>query len=647
MAKKLPYIILAWFSLFWLPKQNVARALVCPGRAPGINYIHDLSARGKAWQIGWSDVSYEDNFRIEAGCNCNPCPNRWLVPANTQFYEEEKNDFSCNAVNFRVCAVKAGCQDLCSPWRLTSLTIAPCLRADLNFDGLVDSQDYNFFVDCLGCRPSSCSTFQTRGWRYECELADINGDGVVNSTDNIYPVCLGTSFCKCQSSPPVPTSTPTPMPTINPGPKAAVRLLGRVVDTRSQYAACPNGRYYFGADFLNCLAPSQCWGNPDYTITWSQLGNSNSIDSNQCYDENGANLPRYTFEHTNNPIGDGDGEEITATIQMKDNIFLTGWSFSVTNDAGQVLLYPDSRQSGSFSTSGPRQTIRLKVYKQGGYYWNHLWFLVHQEVSGVLPTPTPTSFLPPSRGDAWIQTEGGDVHAGGTIKVTIPIDDEPFSLESKVGNGFPGVVSYVSEDNLNPPNFSPGKTSVEEWLANSLAQRNNYDYFWQLLGSPESADDHFAGDWDDTITTGFYYSDNSLTIDSSYTLPSDQRIVILVNGELTIDKDIIVPIGSITEQNFLAFIVKGNIEISPDVENLQGVYIADGEFKTGASDNRFIGEGIFMANKFDLGPGRGRDLGVRNQALPAEKFVFRPDFLINAYPGLWTTSYLWQEVAPH
>ncbi|MGB9706763.1 MAG: hypothetical protein ACPLXP_01625 [Microgenomates group bacterium] len=238
------------------------------------------------------------------------------------------------------------------------------------------------------------------------------------------------------------------------------------------------------------------------------------------------------------------------------------------------------------------------------------------------------------RPDPWFQTKEGDVHAGGTIYSQIPstATSPYFSLKGTNNNG---VISWAG---ASEPNFGSGQAGEDKnWLANSQAKRNSYNYFYQLLGSPTI--DNFNGDLSEISGDGVYYSADDVTINDNWAFPSSRKAAILIEGKLTINEGITVPQGS-----SLVFIVSGDIEISPEVEEIAGIFITDGTFSSPASnpgpDSQLVVNGGVVAEEFDL----SRSLG--NNSQPAEKFVFRPDFLINSYPGLWSAPHIWQELAP-
>ena len=158
-------------------------------------------------------------------------------------------------------------------------------------------------------------------------------------------------------------------------------LLGRIVNTDPQYATCHEQRYYYGDNCGN----TDCHGVPNYTVTWTQGNESNAQNNNHCYPQNGPNEPRYTFEWTTNPVGDSDGEEVTVSISMTGDAPLRTW-FLKTSDS-ENNEFPGSLQQGTFASPGPNQTIKVKVYRQDDFKWNHLWFIA--STPAVTPTPTP------------------------------------------------------------------------------------------------------------------------------------------------------------------------------------------------------------------------------------------------------------------
>ncbi|KKQ27943.1 MAG: hypothetical protein US43_C0025G0015, partial [Candidatus Levybacteria bacterium GW2011_GWA1_37_16] len=69
------------------------------------------------------------------------------------------------------------------------------------------------------------------------------------------------------------------------------------------------------------------------------------------------------------------------------------------------------------------------------------------------------------------------------------------------------------------------------------------------------------------------YKAEGLTVNEDYTFPENQNFIVLVNGNLTIKAKILVPVGST-----VVFSASGDINISPSVGEIQGLYSADEDF---------------------------------------------------------------------
>ncbi|HUV43119.1 MAG TPA: Hint domain-containing protein [Patescibacteria group bacterium] len=231
---------------------------------------------------------------------------------------------------------------------------------------------------------------------------------------------------------------------------------------------------------------------------------------------------------------------------------------------------------------------------------------------------------------SWFQAQEGDVHSQESINSDLPGEDDNFCLAGE--GGTPGVVSHKETLGDNP--WGEGNVSVEGWLANTEFSRKRFNYFYELLGSPE--EDYGGGLPSDS---GVYYTADALTVDG-WSIPEGTKIVILVDNEVNIDSNLDV-------NGFLAIIASGKIKVAETVTQVEGVFITDKEFevdKVGeGNDVQFVGEGVFVAQSFELARDLGEDL---NRTRPAEKFVYRPDFLMTAPSVLFTPSYTWQEIPP-
>lgn len=91
-------------------------------------------------------------------------------------------------------------------------------------------------------------------------------------------------------------------------------------------------------------------------------------------------------------------------------------------------------------------------------------------------------------GSAWVQSQGGDVYAAGSLGSYIPTGITPRAFSTDGTGGYPGVVTYgTSYDFDGSASGGTGETLVssENWLANATRTSvDYYDYFYRRYGSP-------------------------------------------------------------------------------------------------------------------------------------------------------------------
>lgn len=231
----------------------------------------------------------------------------------------------------------------------------------------------------------------------------------------------------------------------------------------------------------------------------------------------------------------------------------------------------------------------------------------------------------------WFQTKDADVYSRLNIKSLIPQTAvEPyFSIEGDGGS--PGVVIYGG----SKFDFNNADVSEQGLLANDQTSRMKIDYqylFNRLRIDAETAtianDKTLEEQIDDRLV---YLSENSLDIGTEkipadeWNIPANKKIIVFINGNLNVNKNIIVPQGS-----FLALIASGDISFAKGVTKAQGWYVSSGEIIVNGSEIdgekfQFIGEGAFVGWE-----GVRLNRMIANLTLPAEKFIARPDFWLNA-----------------
>jgi hypothetical protein len=205
------------------------------------------------------------------------------------------------------------------------------------------------------------------------------------------------------------------------------------------------------------------------------------------------------------------------------------------------------------------------------------------------------------------------------------------------------MIIHQGEVSLGEFGFS-SDDSPNNWVAESKYEGKPFGsfQFFKKKFALQMQEPNFASGAGVPGSDGVYYANGPVTI-GNWSLEGNRWIVLLVeNGNVTIDGDIVVPPG-----NFLAIATTGDINFDGEVGQAQGMFVADGTINTGDSSTQLQGQGVFVANNFNL----ERDFSdERNDFTPAEIFVSRPDFIMSSYNGpdqnLWWFFQQWQEMAP-
>ncbi|HVZ66867.1 MAG TPA: SdrD B-like domain-containing protein [Patescibacteria group bacterium] len=279
-----------------------------------------------------------------------------------------------------------------------------------------------------------------------------------------------------------------------------------------------------------------------------------------------------------------------------------------------------------------------------------------------------------SNSSPWIQTTEGDIRTG--------------SLTNNVPSG-----DYTSTSSTNPSvcfssnfdaNFGAGACSTKDWVVNDEFSSNNdpkstngtfsYSFFLNrariknvtISSLPGCSATGACTTGISNLPTGIYKVDGDLTI-TSYTQLAGAHTTILVNGNLTVKSNIIIPSGV---GNLAVFAAKGNIIIDSSVgessvsstnSDLEGIYSAEGSIilqgggcSDGATpDKRLNSAGNFVANSvkpFAIG-GAGsftneRSLCNSDSAYPSFTVAFRPDFVPQLTDFYKVPLTRWREINP-
>ena len=230
--------------------------------------------------------------------------------------------------------------------------------------------------------------------------------------------------------------------------------------------------------------------------------------------------------------------------------------------------------------------------------------------------------------NGWWQAEGGSVYAEGGVTSNIPasISTADQRLILADANGRTGVLSYGA-GSVNLGTSPDVRVSDDLWQIQSLYDGLRYDYDFY-----DTRMDVFPSTtWDGGVITyndggrGFQIFRRTGGVTLNYAGPTGtQRVILLVDGNVTVNTDVTVPDGA-----FLGVIASGTINFAHNVTNAQGWFVAENitvSSNAPTTDVQFLGEGSFVGW---TGIALNRSLGDGNNLQPPEKFTYRPDMVLN------------------
>ncbi len=244
----------------------------------------------------------------------------------------------------------------------------------------------------------------------------------------------------------------------------------------------------------------------------------------------------------------------------------------------------------------------------------------------------------------WWQTVGGSVHGEKGIRSVIPSSVPPTEqfLILPVGSKW-GFLSYgVPRPVAGWLGTSGALVSSKEWEKQSAYDGLIYDWgfynnrFNLFTVTPWNGTDAIS--YDPGPNDYMILKADSSVNSFSYNPTGSQKLIVLVNGDVRVTSNLIVPNGA-----FLMIIAKGTITFDqgvppdPSVTRADGWFVADnimvpckdidGTLGCDATDDQFLGNGTFIGWG---GLNFSRNLGAGNNTTPAEKFTYRQDLFNNA-----------------
>ena len=473
--------------------------------------------------------------------NCNPADPDCKV-CKTYEYKCAVDLSGCSEQNYKA---GTGCQDAVYG------NVGPCLKLCSVYNtGTTDCRKSNEdYVECTSAA-EGCKVNQTLK---DCYF-DANNNACVDTSNPNTFTCWGPGG-------PTPTDGPTPTPG-GPEPTSGGPTPTPVGPEPTPIILCPNGGCDIEETCLTC--PDDCGSCPAATLTARAVEVTDA--TNNCLD-----VPASTNYLTGTVISFTPA--VSPASQTQGAGILT-WN-NVTTDGTTVYTVqaspPESRAPGVICVS-----------KDGGG-----WI---QNASADLAIGGTDAFAIaylPQKG--WLQTSVGNVYAAGQLTSSIPSSatNPYFSL----GLSSPGVVSYGTGYDFSLSAFDHGETQVSStnWLVNqTLPSELFYERFIHKLGIP-GTETPLPEPLIDLAKPGcsspcILYANGNMTTRtaSPWTIGATEQMILVVNGNLTINSPI-----TITSGGFFGAFVNGNITVSPAVgttassttTSLDGIYVASNSTK--------------------------------------------------------------------
>jgi hypothetical protein len=386
------------------------------------------------------------------------------------------------------------------------------------------------------------------------------------------------------------------------------------------------------------------WSTP---ITFTIQG---SISGNIYFDANNtAALSGGLCQLAGAPGQDpGAGSTITANTGSNTSGTITGSSYTIPNVPYNV---------NTLVTLGPDLSQWTCSCPAGCTY------------SGLSSPRSGVNFYLTNVKSAWWQTSNGLLYAGNSsgnaLVSKIPATCSGASCTPAVStndsantaNSFGyavtggGAIDTTDDVSTSLSYLNPNGTSEHFSGGNISGAHENYAYFSQLYSMGQNPTVDFTGTKPTTPTNGrAFYGSGNIDINTPWLIGSNEKMIIFVDGSVTIHSQI-----TVTPGGFLAIISTGNITFANDLGSsdptsttavVAGVFISDQQIviEGGRSggDLKFIGEGSFIGwNGFNFG--RTYASVNTNNTSPTEYFRFRPDFMVNVPERMTRPIYVWQE----
>ncbi len=260
---------------------------------------------------------------------------------------------------------------------------------------------------------------------------------------------------------------------------------------------------------------------------------------------------------------------------------------------------------------------------------------------------------------SWWRANKADVTTNGSLISIIPTTCNNNNNCILIKGSNPGVASYgTTYDFKEGPTL--GTVSNQGWIVNTTYATKLYDYsyfekmapsttVWNTLPSNAVAGAVLKNTGIKS-PDGYYWfkAVGDMNITTSFNINNRKVILYVEGGDLTFSGN--VDIDTIGSDFFMAVVgkaadgSKGNINLAPAVDKVEGIFVSDNSFNTGTGNVALLVKGSVVswggvALQRDLGP-------INNQTLPSEEFEFKPDLVIRYPQSLTNYDINWKEVVP-
>ena len=217
--------------------------------------------------------------------------------------------------------------------------------------------------------------------------------------------------------------------------------------------------------------------------------------------------------------------------------------------------------------------------------------------------------------ESWFQVEGGGIKGRNEISSGVPVTATFKYLtmdNAGIGVSNNGIVASMTFRNSNGYNDSSQYGSPNNWrIVGDVVGSRRYSYSYLY---------------------GQYFTKLGEGVTNTTIAGAGSTGVVFISGNLTISSDVTVPVGK-----FLMVVVSGSITIDAGVNQIDGVYVADGGINIGGdSATQMVVNGIlYSGGTGNVRINRSYTTKSNNNTSPAVVVKYRPDFIFTM-PGKLT-----------